>query len=1218
MGDVDAALQWILDHRAQYPVKVVNLSLGAVDAQKDGRDATSILVNRLVAQGIFVAIAAGNSGDGAGTINAPGTAEFATTVAAATVNKYGAFLAPFTSMGPTSDGRTGIDITAPGGGIRAALTTPKVFGPHYETTMSGTSMATPYVAGIAALLIQQNPNSLPAGTLCDVSADCPSGVVKASMTNGTQDLMRTSDWFEPGVDSKSGAGLVSASASLTGTAVSPARYEHLSTDEQSANVLRFAPHAAGYTVSLLLDTSYRTDMWDKIGSFNVAYVDENYNTPNKTVVCTLLGENSCMFGAFSFTPRLFSYYLPASTTNQYLVIRTARPLSFGVNVAGFNGEMAFGNGVKVSNGSVANGPATITVERTLASSSPTTYTISHTGNLTTAAQVTLPAGSVGTQVTFEVSSSGTQTHSAERVVLRDSQGIMLASKVNTRLSGDGPLEYPNLLGYDNSDNLNPIFLADDGSILSASAAQGMTNDSGYGNPFRVAPDSRTVVKYLIPQTSPTQIDPIALSQDGRTAIFMEFPAGSGIVPGDESLNYNYFTRNLETGVSYEVGPDWSQWNPWYTARTPPMAISEDGSYVVWAVAYPSGDNPVVLVRQSGADFSTKTTLDSFPSNYTINLFGTSHGRTLVRVRDGANLDEMRVYTGANTYQVVAGNTFEAWTAHFSADGQAIALHNPNTDDIVCTLNGVVTTFAAPRQLGKSYFGNTRVANDCSWVLMTWEKREAFPRGAWGVQLLKIYADGTVSKLDEAPGTGSNLGWIANMSGTIFLRVSGLQLEPGDLNGERDIYRGLGMDSPQPVHMRATTHIFLDMDFSALAYKSKRLLGSRTDSDGAVTYRVSYGPCHIDGVYLVADSGQGSCGIEVTAGETDSYLAVSGATSIALSKRQLNSSNLRLEAPASVTVGVPTTISLFNPESLSNTNVWVEGPGCSFTNGVLTAFEAGICKVKVSRSEDQNDLLFENYRDITVTKGTFAADVLAVSAPESVMAGETFRPVVTNTTGVSAQLAAGGGCTMTNGVFTLDQTDTPCTVYLRVMESRNYLAKTVTAVVSKTFPLTNLTTRLSDLDWTSAKVLPRGSTLTFNANVTVVRGQCQADGMTLEATGVSGTCVVKVGGYSSARFTYSTLNLTVKLGPATQTWTTALPTYTTKKLTTQKFVFITTGTPKTNLGIAGTFTVTAGCKILVSGKNISVDMGAAKKCVVTLKAVAGFRVPGLAKTYTFTL
>jgi hypothetical protein len=1217
MSSTDEALQWILDHRAEYPIKVVNLSLGAPDVQKDGLDTTSILVNRLVAQGIFVAIAAGNSGDGAGTISSPGTAEFATTVAAATVNKYGKFLSQFSSIGPTSDGRPGIDITAPGGGIRAALTTAKVFGSNYETTMSGTSMATPYVAGIAALLIQQHPELLPTGTLCDLGADCPSGVVKASMVNGIQTQMKTADWFEPGVDAKSGAGMVSASASLTGTPLPPAMFQHLTADGNSETVIQLAPHTSGFSVSILLDASYRTDMWDKVGFFSVALVDENYNTFNKSVVCTLLSENSCLFAAMSFTPRLLTYYLPASTTPQTLVVRTARTLSFGMNIDGFDGEVAVRSGVKISNVSVANGPATVTLERTLDSNTSVTYTISHTGNLATPSQVTLPAGAAGTQATFQVSSTGTNASSSERVVLKDPEGLMLASRVGTRAAGDGPLEYPNILGYDNSTNLSQIMMADDGSILSSSAAQGMTNSSGYGNPFRVAAGSRTVEKYLINQTSTTQIDPIALAQDGSTAIFMEFPAGSGIVPGDESLNYNYFTRNFATGATYEVGPDWTQWDLWYKAPTPTMAISDDGASVVWGTVYPSGDNPIVLVRQSGAGYAVKTTLDSFPGNYSINLFGTSHGRTLVRVRDSANLDEIRSYTGANTYQVLSGNTFNAWTAHFSANGQAIAMHNPNSDELVCNLNGVVTTFALPRQLGMSFFGETRVANDCSWVLMTWEKKASFPRGIAGIQLLKIFSDGTISRLDQSPATASNIRWISNISGTIFLRVSGLQLEPGDLNGEADIYRGLGMSTPENVRMRRSTHVFFDMNFSSLTYGSKRLLGATTQSDGALSYRVTAGPCHIDGNYIVADSGMGSCLLEVTASETDNFLATSGAVTLNLAKRVLTTANIRIDAANSIAVGVPSPYSVFNPDSLSVNEVWVEGQGCSLQEGKITALQAGSCRIKLNRWETENDLGFVTYRDITITKGTFSGSALSVTAPQGLQAGQTFNPVVTNSTGLSNSLFVSGGCTISNGVVTMDQTDTPCTVYLRVLESRNYLAKTVTAVVSKTFPLTNVATRMADRDWASTKILPRGSTLSFNANVTVVSGMCRANGMTLEATGGSGTCVVRVGGYSSARFTYSTLNLTVKLGPSTQTWTTTLPAYSTKKLTTQKYVFLTTGTPKTSLGIAGTFTVTAGCKIVVSGKNISVDMGATKKCVVTLKAAAGFRVPGLTKTYTFT-
>lgn len=73
-------------------------------------------------------------------------------------------LAPFSSSGPTVDGRTKPDLVAPGVDICAARSAPRT-GPATATTrMSGTSMAAPHVAGTIALMFQAAPRPLPIET----------------------------------------------------------------------------------------------------------------------------------------------------------------------------------------------------------------------------------------------------------------------------------------------------------------------------------------------------------------------------------------------------------------------------------------------------------------------------------------------------------------------------------------------------------------------------------------------------------------------------------------------------------------------------------------------------------------------------------------------------------------------------------------------------------------------------------------------------------------------------------------------------------------------------------------------------------------------------------------------------------------------------------------------------------------------------------------------
>lgn len=178
-----AGLQWILDHREAYGIRVVNLSLGTSGCS-DGTDSLSQMVNTLAESGIVVAAAAGNSGPGACTVGSPGAAAGAITVGAlADPGERGTYLAAFSSRGPTADGRVKPDIAAPGVAIMSASANT---GDGYYT-LSGTSMATPHVAGAAALVLAANPSLTPAGV--------------------RQVLMDTAaDWGTPGTDREYGAG----------------------------------------------------------------------------------------------------------------------------------------------------------------------------------------------------------------------------------------------------------------------------------------------------------------------------------------------------------------------------------------------------------------------------------------------------------------------------------------------------------------------------------------------------------------------------------------------------------------------------------------------------------------------------------------------------------------------------------------------------------------------------------------------------------------------------------------------------------------------------------------------------------------------------------------------------------------------------------------------------------------------------------------------------
>jgi len=150
---VIAGIEWCVAQGAH----VISMSLGSAEPS-DGSDAMSQAANA-AASGRVVVVAAGNSGDQPGTVGSPGAALQAITVGACADwsasagspnHSDGIYLTPFSSRGPTLDGRTKPDICAPGHSIAAA----QAGTANGYVTSSGTSMATPFVAGAVALALQ--------------------------------------------------------------------------------------------------------------------------------------------------------------------------------------------------------------------------------------------------------------------------------------------------------------------------------------------------------------------------------------------------------------------------------------------------------------------------------------------------------------------------------------------------------------------------------------------------------------------------------------------------------------------------------------------------------------------------------------------------------------------------------------------------------------------------------------------------------------------------------------------------------------------------------------------------------------------------------------------------------------------------------------------------------------------------------------------------------
>ncbi len=167
MSYVNKGIEWVITNKNTLGIEIMNMSIGAA-GDSDGTDSTSQLVNQAVEAGIVAVVAAGNEGPKKHTIGSPAAAQNAITVGAmADVNpgneasglpRYGFYQGYFSSRGPTADGRIKPDISAPGVFIMAA----KAGTTSGYIEYSGTSMSSPFVAGLAGLMLHADSILTPA------------------------------------------------------------------------------------------------------------------------------------------------------------------------------------------------------------------------------------------------------------------------------------------------------------------------------------------------------------------------------------------------------------------------------------------------------------------------------------------------------------------------------------------------------------------------------------------------------------------------------------------------------------------------------------------------------------------------------------------------------------------------------------------------------------------------------------------------------------------------------------------------------------------------------------------------------------------------------------------------------------------------------------------------------------------------------------------------
>jgi serine protease AprX len=170
---VIAGLQWIVNHRSDYNIRVLNLSFGTDSTQSYLVDPLDYAVEQAWFSGITVVVAAGNRGPEAGTVNKPADDPYVISVGAVdlknTNDKTDDVVASFSSRGPTQDGFTKPGLVAPGvtivsnrnagSTIDQAYPAARVGDSYFKGT--GTSQAAAVVSGVAALMYQANPSLSP-------------------------------------------------------------------------------------------------------------------------------------------------------------------------------------------------------------------------------------------------------------------------------------------------------------------------------------------------------------------------------------------------------------------------------------------------------------------------------------------------------------------------------------------------------------------------------------------------------------------------------------------------------------------------------------------------------------------------------------------------------------------------------------------------------------------------------------------------------------------------------------------------------------------------------------------------------------------------------------------------------------------------------------------------------------------------------------------------